>query len=847
MVNSPVAEGNTEGKQSTDSESGPFDKILKAAEKYDQALVKGWRDDIETLLVFAGLFSGVVTSFLIDSYHKLEEDPEDKMVVLLEQLVSFQRDPSLALVTDPISPFQPDASMIRINCFWFLSLTFSITSALYGLLCKQWIREFDRDTPTSTAAESLALRQLRRDSFEKWQVPAFMAALPILLEIAVILFFVGILDLLWGLHRTPFIVTMTVVAVSAVVYFTTTLLPALTIPKDLKTDIEHRRFERLSYQFICPYKSPQAWVFYRAMCKLLYLLSKLSESTTYLGWIYGKLAPALSEHIESPASDWSSFDLRVIRQYDQHVKDKNQELFSLQVYQLRAFEWALTMFRDSPSKIPHLQNVLAKIAESVAMSAVLGQWNVALWSNVSKEDVNLALKEPNSFWEKQPAFIRSAPSPTILHPTALWQREAINLLFYQQYAMVRINKTDLNAGARSEEVCQSQTAPSEPIECHKPSDKASKPKNVGLHFIIPFSKFDTLWSYPDNGVRQQSPAFLKIYEEAWETCSRVENDCGDRHLRERVAFSCVLAKHLNRAHDHTSILITNDQGQKFIKVVHDGIITQQLYKQPLFERSEWTRAIEKMQNENKGKLPPDYFASLPEHDNRLPDSQHDNEAAESSGSGIQSRQQNTNSAHNVSAQKSRSADGRSIPRLNDIESNAGADNPGQSSTPIPFWQGIYKAVRRWWPFGLHSDSASSSSGLQQSDTEDKGLSNSSPKATPVATSTGGPPLLVGKMARQDHAPAAPSQASRNAHPPPDSNEQGSGSAHAPGTRLDAGNPSDSESANIAAPGKEHTISEGSPSLAVDPGVNPPRNPLVARTKEQDTHSSRGTTEETRVS
>ncbi|KAK7043842.1 hypothetical protein VNI00_008007 [Paramarasmius palmivorus] len=386
-----TAKRNPEEKKPTDSKSDPLQKILEAAEKYDKDLVKGWTEDIDTLLVFSGIFSGVVAAFVIESYHKLEEDPADKTAALIEQLVSFQRNSSLALVTDPIPPFQPDASMIRISCFWFLSLTFSITSALYGLLCKQVIREFARDTPTSTAEESLALRQLRRDSFEKWKVPAFISTLPILLEVAVILFFIGILDLLWGLHRTPFIATMTVVAVSATIYFTTTLLPTLMIPKNLKMDIKHGRFKRLSYQFICPYKTPQAWVIYRLTCNILYPLSKFWYYTKDFEEKYNKAAPALRYHIESPASDWSSLDLYVVRQYDQQVTGSEEQL---QVYQLRAFEWAVTRFRDSPSMIPHLRKVLEKIPHSVAMSAVLGRWDVAWSPGISEKDVDAVVGDP---------------------------------------------------------------------------------------------------------------------------------------------------------------------------------------------------------------------------------------------------------------------------------------------------------------------------------------------------------------------------------------------------------------------------------------------------------------------
>ncbi|KAK7037849.1 hypothetical protein VNI00_010810 [Paramarasmius palmivorus] len=584
-----------EGKKPTVDKS--FDILLKKVEKYDEELVKGWRDDIDTLLVFAGLFSAVVTAFLIESYQKLEEDPADKTVVLLEQLVSFQRNASQALAADPIPPFQPDASTIRINCFWLLSLIFSLTSALFGLLCKQWVREFQRDTPTSTPAEALALRQLRRDSFEKWNVPAFLAALPILLEIALLFFFAGILDLLWGLHRIPFAISLVAVLLSAGLYSITTLLPTLTIPKDQKWNIRVGHFEQLSYQFICPYKSPQAWLFYRFVCKILHPLSKFWLSTGKFERRIWKPAPALRYHIESSASDWSAFDLRVVRQYDQHVKYGGDDLFSLQIYQLRAFEWAVTMFRDSPLMIPHLQNVLGTIPPSVAMSAVLGHWDVALWDDVSVSEVQLAVADPG---EPAPQIL---PSDFLVyfpqHPTTaipapvICQSEGIKFLFEHHYLMTGKSDDAIPAALGQMGV---QTA--------------------GFHFVAPLSVLGRLWAHQDAGFQKRGLALLHLYEESWKSCSGVENDGDDRHRKERTAFVSVLAKHINRT-DHTSVLITSKRGRGFIRFIHNEIICQRLYAQSYwmsghviwFPLYQWQQAIERTRE--VGNLPPDYFAPLP--------------------------------------------------------------------------------------------------------------------------------------------------------------------------------------------------------------------------------------------
>ncbi|KAI3614318.1 hypothetical protein WG66_000254, partial [Moniliophthora roreri] len=82
----------------------------------------------------AGPFSAVVTAFTIESYQWLIEDLADVTVVLLMQ-ISMQ----FGNGTSQPSAFEADASSIRINYFLFLSSVSSLTSALFGLLCKQWL------------------------------------------------------------------------------------------------------------------------------------------------------------------------------------------------------------------------------------------------------------------------------------------------------------------------------------------------------------------------------------------------------------------------------------------------------------------------------------------------------------------------------------------------------------------------------------------------------------------------------------------------------------------------------------------------------------------------------------
>jgi hypothetical protein len=93
--------------------------------------------------------------------------------------------------------------------------------------------------------EALRLRQLRFEAFMSWRVSEVVAALPALLELAVVLFVTGIPLFLWTMDITVAIITTVFVGFLLFIITTITILPAI-----------NRTF---------PYKSPVAWGFWKLM------------------------------------------------------------------------------------------------------------------------------------------------------------------------------------------------------------------------------------------------------------------------------------------------------------------------------------------------------------------------------------------------------------------------------------------------------------------------------------------------------------------------------------------------------------------------------------------------------
>ncbi|KAG7087141.1 hypothetical protein E1B28_013121 [Marasmius oreades] len=224
-------------------------ECLKKVDHSDVESCNGWREDIDTLLVFAGLFSAVVTAFTVESYQWLDTNPQDTTALILLHIVQNSN------FTTPLpstieTQFSAPPSAVRINVCWFLSLTMSLTAVIIGILCKQWIREHRRNPPKYTShKDTLLLRQMRHESFQRWGVSGMAHCLPLLLEVALVLFFLGVLDLLWSLNTVVASIITVQVGLAILVITATTVLPTLSLVWTLSVP--------------CAYKSPQAWLFYR--------------------------------------------------------------------------------------------------------------------------------------------------------------------------------------------------------------------------------------------------------------------------------------------------------------------------------------------------------------------------------------------------------------------------------------------------------------------------------------------------------------------------------------------------------------------------------------------------------
>ncbi|TRM59211.1 hypothetical protein BD626DRAFT_608574, partial [Schizophyllum amplum] len=289
-------------------ESTAWQECYKLVDKHDTTMCQVFKEEVDTLMVFAGLFSGVLTAFIIESYKWLMEEPDDLTADYLRQILAVLSNTTIPSVRPYSSrPSLPDNVVTLINGLWFCSLTLSLSSAFIGIVSKQWLREYLRDAGQSHRT-NLAVRQVKYQGLTRWYVGAIIAMIPLLLQAALFLFLVGIVYLLW--HIQPVVAAIiSVLGIFIVSFFiATTILPAV------QFILEQTGHLHLPTTCQFPYKSAQSWLFLRMSLLVLNFVAWVYH-TVYKGFWYGEVFLAPFQTYPS----WSQLDLDWTDRRDVHA------------------------------------------------------------------------------------------------------------------------------------------------------------------------------------------------------------------------------------------------------------------------------------------------------------------------------------------------------------------------------------------------------------------------------------------------------------------------------------------------------------------------------------------------
>ncbi|KAF9779229.1 hypothetical protein BJ322DRAFT_1013612, partial [Thelephora terrestris] len=165
----------------------------REATDYDVDYVKKYDEDLNTTLIFAGLFSAVSSAFVIDIYSKLQPDPNDQTVALLRAILLTLNSSAIPneVPTVPTAPENPPGEIVTATALLFASLLISLLAAFIAMLGKQWLNRYLRHAGGSTI-ERCGDRQLKCDGLRKWPFHIFIESLPVMLQAALLLLACGL-------------------------------------------------------------------------------------------------------------------------------------------------------------------------------------------------------------------------------------------------------------------------------------------------------------------------------------------------------------------------------------------------------------------------------------------------------------------------------------------------------------------------------------------------------------------------------------------------------------------------------------------------------------------------------
>ncbi|KAH9922719.1 uncharacterized protein B0H18DRAFT_502378 [Fomitopsis serialis] len=262
---------------SEDPKMSDLSQLTKEIWDHENARVKRWRNEINSLLTFAGLFAAVVTGFGVQYYTMMQQPAApDYNTQILErislQLAGFvnqtDSNPSQPLPSS-LPPFDiPEIAPAHayVAALWFAALVCGLAAASIAILVNQWVNNLLTPVALSGTGshEQLRVWNLRHQTFRSWGLAVFIDIPSVLLQVALILFLVGLVGYLWQLSVRVAMPSLILVAVLLSFLSVTTILPVF-----------------LAYS---PFISPQS-LFLRWVCAPI-KLSFYWATTQFCTWLW---------------------------------------------------------------------------------------------------------------------------------------------------------------------------------------------------------------------------------------------------------------------------------------------------------------------------------------------------------------------------------------------------------------------------------------------------------------------------------------------------------------------------------------------------------------------------------
>ena len=177
----------------------------------------------------AGLYSAIITAFLVRALDGLEPNYQRQTALLLHQLLNG-RDPNLANISDPTIPHKPTGPAIVVNCLWSASLSVSISASAGALLCKGLLTEYNSGANSVVGLLRACQRHMKFMAFQQLNPHTLISFIPVFLFFSSSLFLAGAIVYLWQMDERVAIVCVAVGGILGITLLLSMILPFVTNP-----------------------------------------------------------------------------------------------------------------------------------------------------------------------------------------------------------------------------------------------------------------------------------------------------------------------------------------------------------------------------------------------------------------------------------------------------------------------------------------------------------------------------------------------------------------------------------------------------------------------------------------
>ncbi|KAG9076407.1 hypothetical protein FS749_011818, partial [Ceratobasidium sp. UAMH 11750] len=196
---------------------------INEAKDPNTELVDHKNKNLDMVLLFATVFSAILTAFITEAKGHLQQNPADISVTLLLAIMQSQQhieqDASQVLPTIELPVFSPAMSARWINGLWYTALALSLAAALVAMLAKERLMAARLRPPYAHALP-------HQETLQEHAL-SLVDLLPTMLHISLLLFLAGLVVYLLALDTAIAIAVAAITGLTVLFYLMTALSGAI--------------------------------------------------------------------------------------------------------------------------------------------------------------------------------------------------------------------------------------------------------------------------------------------------------------------------------------------------------------------------------------------------------------------------------------------------------------------------------------------------------------------------------------------------------------------------------------------------------------------------------------------